>query len=94
MVLLRMAVDNYRCFRERQEIELRPITVVLGKNNAGKSALTRLPLLLETGIRTSSSLPLDVDALSDDPPDFLDLVYGRKCASRAGAGVRSGRLPS
>lgn len=51
--------------------------MVLGKNNSGKSALTRLPLLLETGIRTGSTLPLDVDALGDDPPDFLDLVYGR-----------------
>ncbi|MCK2213029.1 DUF3696 domain-containing protein [Actinomadura sp. ATCC 31491] len=77
MALLRMAVENYRCFKERQEIELRPITVVLGKNNSGKSALTRLPLLLESGIRTDSNLPLDLDSLGDDPPDYLDLVYGR-----------------
>ncbi|WP_062435288.1 DUF3696 domain-containing protein [Herbidospora daliensis] len=76
MSLLRMAVENYRCFKERQEIELRPITVILGKNNSGKSALTRLPLLLETGINSDSSLPLDLDRLGDDPPDFLDLVYG------------------
>ncbi|WP_084262716.1 AAA family ATPase [Actinomadura formosensis] len=77
MALLRMAVENYRSFKERQEIELRPITVILGKNNSGKSALTRLPLILETGIRTDSDLPLDLDALGDDPPEFLDLVYGR-----------------
>lgn len=77
MALMRMAVENYRCFKERQEIELRPITVILGKNNSGKSALTRLPLLLETGIRTDSTLPLDLDLLGDDPPDYLDLVYGQ-----------------
>ncbi|MBG0813847.1 DUF3696 domain-containing protein [Planomonospora sp. ID82291] len=77
MGLLRMAVENYRCFKERQEIELRPITIILGKNNSGKSALTRLPLLLETGVRTDSTLPLDLEALGDDPPDYLDLVYGR-----------------
>ncbi|ROO83055.1 putative ATPase [Actinocorallia herbida] len=77
MALLRMAVENYRCFKERQELDLRPITLILGKNNSGKSALTRLPLLLETGIHTDSSLPLDLDQLGDDPPDFLDLVYGR-----------------
>ncbi|MEU5865728.1 DUF3696 domain-containing protein [Nonomuraea sp. NPDC047529] len=77
MALLRMAVENYRCFKERQEIDLAPITVVLGKNNSGKSAITRLPLLLQTGIHTTSSLPLDLDALGDDPPDYLDLVHGR-----------------
>ncbi|GAB2811395.1 hypothetical protein GCM10022221_06070 [Actinocorallia aurea] len=77
MALLRMAVENYRCFKERQELDLRPITLILGKNNSGKSALTRLPLLLETGLRTDSTLPLDLDQLGDDPPDFLDLVYGR-----------------
>ncbi|MFF5250015.1 AAA family ATPase [Streptosporangium sp. NPDC000095] len=76
MALLRMAVENYRCFKERQEIELRPITVILGKNNSGKSALTRLPLLLETGVHTDSELPLGLDGLGDDPPEYLDLVYG------------------
>lgn len=76
MALRRMAVENYRCFKERQEIELRPITVILGKNNSGKSALARLPFLLETGIHTDSPLPFDLDRLSDDPPDYLDLVYG------------------
>ncbi|MGW0196921.1 DUF3696 domain-containing protein [Nonomuraea sp. NPDC003201] len=77
MALLRMAVENYRCFKERQEIELRPITVILGKNNSGKSALTRLPLLLSTGLHTDSELPLDLDQLGDDPPEFLDLVHER-----------------
>ncbi|MFI6517322.1 DUF3696 domain-containing protein [Spirillospora sp. NPDC050679] len=77
MALLRMAFENYRCFKDRQEIELRPITLVLGKNNSGKSAITRLPLILQTGVLTSSSLPLDLDMLGDDPPEFLDLVYGR-----------------
>jgi AAA ATPase-like protein/uncharacterized protein DUF3696 len=77
MALLRMAVENYRSFKNRQDIELRPITVVLGKNNSGKSALTRLPLILETGLHTESSTPLDLDMLGDDPPEFLDLVYGR-----------------
>ncbi|WP_067482820.1 AAA family ATPase [Actinomadura hibisca] len=77
MALLRMAFENYRCFKDRQEIELRPITLVLGKNNSGKSAITRLPLILQAGVLTSSSLPLDLDMLGDDPPEFLDLVYGR-----------------
>ncbi|MGK5556724.1 DUF3696 domain-containing protein [Actinomadura kijaniata] len=77
MALVRMAFENYRCFKDRQEIELRPITVILGKNNSGKSAITRFPLILQAGINTSSDLPLDLDQLGDDPPEFLDLIHGK-----------------
>lgn len=39
MSLDRMVLGNYRCFARRQDIELWPVTVVLGRNNSGKSAL-------------------------------------------------------
>ncbi|MER5643870.1 DUF3696 domain-containing protein [Streptosporangium sp. NPDC002524] len=78
MPLVRFSVENYRCFPTPQEVELRPITVVLGKNNSGKSALVRAPLVLSTGIRTDSSLPLDLDQLGDTVPAFPDLIYGTR----------------
>ncbi|MEK8109782.1 AAA family ATPase [Micromonospora sp. M12] len=37
MPLSKIVLENYRCFRDRQEIELAPVTVVLGKNNSGKA---------------------------------------------------------
>lgn len=77
MPLTRLSVENYRCFSERQDLEIRPITVVLGKNNSGKSALVRAPLVLSTGILNDSPLPLDLAQLGDDPPDFVDLVHRR-----------------
>lgn len=49
-------VSNFRSFREPATIELRPITVLLGRNSAGKSTLTRLiPLLKESVQRTTAS---------------------------------------
>ncbi|MEV6154301.1 DUF3696 domain-containing protein [Nonomuraea sp. NPDC052129] len=84
MPLARFVLENYRCFRTRQEVELRPITVVLGKNNSGKSALVRAPLVLRTGIRTMSPLPFDLDQLGESGPDFLDLVHGRNPHGRIG----------
>src|SRR5262249_51162189 len=79
MALIRIALDGYRCFAQRQVIELHPITVVLGKNNAGKSALARSPVIGETGIRTESPAPLDIDALGEDFLEtFTDLVYGNR----------------
>ncbi|RAY13686.1 DUF3696 domain-containing protein [Actinomadura craniellae] len=77
MALVRLALTNYRCFAERQELELRPITVVLGKNNSGKSALVRAPLVISTGIHGDSPVPLDLLQLGDDTPDFVDLVHKR-----------------
>jgi hypothetical protein len=77
MALERLALTNYRCFAERQEIEIRPITVVLGKNNSGKSALVRAPLVIATGFQPDSPVPLDLARLGEDAPDFVDLVHKR-----------------
>lgn len=77
MSLVRMALTNYRCFAKRLDIELRPVTVVLGRNNSGKSALVRAPLVISTGFRTDSPTPLDLDLLSEEILDsFTDLIYG------------------
>jgi AAA15 family ATPase/GTPase len=49
MPLRKLAVPNYRCFPDRQQLEIFPVTVVLGKNNSHKSALVRTPLVFATG---------------------------------------------
>ncbi len=77
MSLVRMALTNYRCFAKRLDIELRPVTVVLGRNNSGKSALVRAPLVFSTGFLADSPTPLDLDLLGEEILDsFTDLVYG------------------
>lgn len=76
MPLRKIVLENYRCFRDRQEVELAPVTVVLGKNNSGKSVLTRAPLVIATGFNTLSTAPLDLDRLQPQPVDgFADLVF-------------------
>lgn len=79
MSLTRMTLSSYRCFARRQEIELRPVTLVLGRNNSGKSALVRAPVIFGTGIHTESPEPLDLDQLDESMVDsFTDLVYGNR----------------
>lgn len=77
MRLTRLTLDNYRCFPDRQDLDLYPITVVLGKNNSGKSALVRAPLVLSSGIGRDVRTPLDLDALDDDAPELVDLIHKR-----------------
>lgn len=49
MRLMEFQVENYRSFRHRQRVELRPLTLFFGWNSGGKSALLRfLPLLAES----------------------------------------------
>jgi predicted ATPase len=94
MSLVRMAFANYRCFRERQEVELRPLTIVLGQNNAGKSALVRAPLVIESGVQTAFAAPLELDKLDDEIIEsFTDLVFGNRAhgSIHLSATVASGR---
>ena len=57
--LLGINVDGFRAFRDSTSIELRPITLLYGRNQAGKSTLLRL-------------LPFLADSLQDVP--VLDLT--------------------
>lgn len=71
-----MALGRYRGFAKRQVIDLAPLTVILGRNNSGKSALVRAPLILSTGFGQSDGPPLDLDRLGEEMVDsFTDLVH-------------------
>ncbi|WP_335986121.1 AAA family ATPase [Glycomyces sp. MUSA5-2] len=77
MALQRLVLIKYACFTERTELELAPITVLFGRNHSGKSALARSLRVLETGFGTNAAVPLDLAALGDDAPEFIDLVPDR-----------------
>ncbi|HEX5496811.1 MAG TPA: DUF3696 domain-containing protein [Mycobacteriales bacterium] len=95
MALIRMALAGYRCFAERQDIELRPVTVVLGRNNSGKSALVRAPLVCDTGIRTNSPAPLDLDVLGEGILEsFTDLVYANRPHGSVEIGLEFDGVPT
>lgn len=50
MKLNRLTFENYKGFRERKEIQIRPITVLIGKNSSGKSAIGKLTTLIESSL--------------------------------------------
>ena len=41
-MLKRITIENYKAFKEPTTFELRPITVLLGKNSSGKSSICNL----------------------------------------------------
>ena len=54
-MLTRIEFENYRIFKKRQVFEIKPITILFGKNNAGKSAVLKLPSLV-AAINSSETL--------------------------------------
>jgi predicted ATPase len=55
-----LVVSGYRGYAEEQRLELRPLTVLFGRNNSGKSALLRALPLLSASIRGKGSQALDM----------------------------------
>jgi len=78
MKFVSLGCEVYKPFREGVEISPRPLTILFGKNNSGKTALLRLArLVLRTlSSRARTGFPLDVDELSFGR-SFLDLVHQR-----------------
>lgn len=54
--------ENYKSFRTRQRLDVRPLTLLIGRNNCGKSAIARLPVLLARGLAGKEDGPLALDA--------------------------------
>lgn len=78
MQLRSFGCANYKAFRDRTAIEVCPLTVFIGRNNSGKSALLRLPRLLLRALSSRAprgAFPLDLDGLAFGRL-FRDVVHG------------------
>ncbi|MBN1186676.1 MAG: AAA family ATPase [Bacteroidales bacterium] len=50
----KIGFQNFRVFRDYQEFELKPITLLTGTNNSGKSSIQKFLLLLKNSIRITA----------------------------------------
>ena len=69
---------NYRIFSSPQRLRLAPLTVIFGKNNTGKSAILKLPLLIESALNGNSK-EVFTKKVNDVRicEDFRDVVFGK-----------------
>lgn len=90
----KITFENYKIFKNEQTLEICPITILFGKNNAGKSAILKLPLLLANSLR-GKSLEVTFPEFNNKDlfTDIRDLVYGRaNRAVKIGIEDNNGRL--
>ena len=86
MELRKIALERYKGYSRRVELELAPLTILVGPNNSGKTALAQAIQLLAGGIVPSDRearepLPLESGGIRHGE-DFADLVTGRAVHGR------------
>ncbi len=81
MKLIRVAIERYKCFKSNTILEIAPLTIIVGRNNSGKSALLQ-PIHLLCGNMGASNgdqrnfRNLNVDGIRH-ARTFRDLINGR-----------------
>ena len=81
MELRKFSLERYKGYAEPTEVELAPLTILVGANNSGKTALAQAIQLLAGGLvssdqDTSEPLPLESGGIHHGLT-FRDLVTGR-----------------
>ena len=70
---------TYKSYKDWQKLELKPLTILFGKNSSGKSALARLPTLFEESLKGNFPEPIQFNNNGVEiGAEFRDLVYGRR----------------
>ena len=86
MELRKFSLERYKGYAESAEVELAPLTILVGANNSGKTALAQAVQLLAGGLAssgkdTSEPLPLESGEIHHGEV-FEDLVTGRTVHGR------------
>ncbi|WP_064197822.1 MULTISPECIES: DUF3696 domain-containing protein [Emticicia] len=77
-MISKVTFKNYKLFKERQVLDLKPITIIIGKNNSGKSAILKLMTVIEGALKAKSNSV--VNLINDEVQagnEYKDLVYGK-----------------
>jgi len=74
LLLPRIQIEHHRCFRDETAIELRPFTIIYGRNQAGKSTLVRLLPLLGDSLASNQG-PLDMTSPALRGASFKELGW-------------------
>ena len=86
--LLSLTIERFKSYKEATTIELSPLTVILGRNNSGKSSIIQALLLLkQTLALPRPEVPLHLEGYVD-ALNLREITYGRPAVGPEVAGPR------
>ena len=56
-MITKIKFKNYKAFSNLEELELRPVTFIIGKNSSGKSSILKLIALLTSMVNENFWIP-------------------------------------
>ena len=78
-----LRLKNIKSFSDSGEIEIKPITVFVGKNSSGKSSLIRFPAVLAQTSLADSDSPIKFYGKMVDYGNFDDVLH-KGCDGKLG----------
>ena len=75
----RITFKNYKLFKKKQTLDILPITILIGKNNTGKSAVLKLCTMIEGSLNSEEPQAFELEnsgvAIGND---YHDVIYGKQ----------------
>lgn len=76
-MISKIRFKNFKLFKNWQELEIKPITILIGKNNSGKSAILKLMPLIESSLSGRFDEAINIKEIGVSLGDFPnDIIYG------------------
>ncbi len=72
----KISLRNFKSFKKLDEIELKNITIIAGKNSCGKSSILQSMLLLKQTLESSSDSPLCLEGKYIKCSNIKELTFG------------------
>ena len=69
-------IKNIKSFKDSGKIEIKPITIFVGKNSCGKSSLLRFPIVLAQTATYNTDSPIMFYGKMLDYGNYEDVVFG------------------
>lgn len=93
VVLKKLLLENFKCFKGRQEIDLAPLTLVYGPNSSGKSSLLQALQLIANTVKAAPFPKQEPLRLLTTIPvrnlgDFTNVLHGQESDQHLSIGYK------
>ncbi|PWQ93652.1 DUF3696 domain-containing protein [Leucothrix arctica] len=85
-MISKISLSNFKAFQEMNDLEIRDLTVIVGRNSCGKSSLMQSLLLLKQTLDSTSENPLCLEGKYLKFSNLKELSYGLPAVNAAKIG--------